>query len=1198
MDRPSNARVAHNARAEQAPRVGAQRAKIRIGTLNVDSLISRAYAGKVVMVNAVIHSLNLDILLLQDTHLTNDSAEERGVSRFKNLDFANHCPDQGSRGVMTIINRKRMSFVTKNVAADEEGRLLVSALRFQDEVIFLANVYLPPSPADRVEWLGEMTEAYAGTDVQVDIAAGDWNMVEKPGLDREGSVRSEARDRRDVVALQNFLNCLRSDGKELIDGWRQAHPSSREYTHTNRGQAAKSRIDRIYVREDMASVNGRDWTIEPAGAIHTDHRMPVLQCPLGEAGPERGPGAWRMTPAVLDYPVIVKELDDIACSVDLSGRMAPLDAWLEIKARLRNQLQVRMETHRKNSGRRRKRLLAKRSRVVTKRSCLERTRELEQYDLELDALAEWESYQYASTAMSKEHILGERPSKYFYAKTRAQARRSGGIRGLINSDGLESSDPEQMCDIAHKFYSELYNEKLSDRESRNRVLELVTEKIGNEAAKDLIAPISEREVRMAIRRAAHGKAAGVDGLMAELYKRLIARGSENNRFIKTLLGAFQDAQSRRVLPSELTQCYTAILNKYEGVAGKNPADLKNYRPLSLMNVDYKLYTAILMRRLTVAINPVIGQQQYAFLTGRQIGDNIKLIQCLIDKYSGTGGGAQILFLDSEKAYDRVSHSFLWSLMEKMGIPPQFIRTTQALYEGKTTKVNVNGFFSEAVQVKSGVGQGDPLSCPLYLIAVEGRALMLEHSAMRGVRVGDDRITDASFADDIAILNEAEASRADEPVIMDVLATYDRASGNRTNYGKSVIMMIGQGEPYGTLVERGCRVIQEGTSYVHLGIPVGVGIAGDIEAFWTEKQVEMAKISAEWLKFHMSSRGRILISKAKIISLAKYALQFLPLSDRMLSRMEKVIWALVWNGKDRGDICRRGALLTLAKGGRNCHDLGVIRSATAMAQVVRMEWHPELPWVKLAVRMMADHVIERGRTWGLVNSQYTEPWKQHSGRARVSMPQSIGYIWEGWWGVCPYRRFQTANELVRFVEPSTAEEVLNTKHWYYPDLEELPPGRATRQGAKVWSSPTWQRAGEGAYGSVTTIGDLWDPVAGTSRWLDTRNRDLERMDSAARHMVQRVLPRRWWQLIVAMTAEQAAAWERSNKERFEHCLIMTNRKKEWYPLRKTSYREICNQMVQALVKDVNFGQVLEGPRRALAAMLQREVPHSELWKEIR
>lgn len=108
--------------------------------------------------------------------------------------------------------------------------------------------------------------------------------------------------------------------------------------------------------------------------------MPVLQCPMGEAGPKRGPGVWKMTPAVLDYPVIVKELDEIACSVDLSGRMAPLDAWLEIKSRMKNQLRVRTEAHRKSTGRRRKRLMAKRSRVVMMKSSLERTRELEQCD--------------------------------------------------------------------------------------------------------------------------------------------------------------------------------------------------------------------------------------------------------------------------------------------------------------------------------------------------------------------------------------------------------------------------------------------------------------------------------------------------------------------------------------------------------------------------------------------------------------------------------------------------------------------------------------------------------------------------------------------------------------------------------------------------------------------------------------------------
>lgn len=120
------------------------------------------------------------------------------------------------------------------------------------------------------------------------------------------------------------------------------------------------------------------------------------------------------------------------------------------------------------------------------------------------------------------------------------------------------------------------------------------------------------------------------------------------------------------------------------------------------------------------------------------------------------------------------------------------------------------------------------------------------------------------------------------------------------------------------------------------------------------------------------------------------------------------------------------------------------------------------------------------------------------------------------GVCHYRRSQTENELIRFVEPSTAEEVLSTKHWHYADLEELPPDRASRQGAKVWSSTTWQRAGEGVYDSVTTIADLWDPVVGTSRWHNTRDRDLGKVDSAVMHLAGRVIPRRWWQLIAAMS----------------------------------------------------------------------------------
>lgn len=277
---------------------------------------------------------------------------------------------------------------------------------------------------------------------------------------------------------------------------------------------------------------------------------------------------------------------------------------------------------------------------------------LDNCNLELDALTEWESYQYASTALGKDHILGERPSKYFYA--RLKTSRNSSIKGLKNSEGMIESRPEKMCEVAQKFYSELFCEKPSDPTARSQILDLISKRISNDSAQKLTEPFTLKELTRAIKNSLNGRAGGVDGLTVELYKKLMDKGQKGRKFMTTLLAALNDVRTRERLPEDFIRCYTCILYKYEGVPGKDPTDLKGYRPLSLLNVDYKLYSIMIMHRLVHAINPVIGDQQYAFLRGRQITDNIKLVQCLIDGYEiGEEEGLQMLFLDQEKAYDRV-----------------------------------------------------------------------------------------------------------------------------------------------------------------------------------------------------------------------------------------------------------------------------------------------------------------------------------------------------------------------------------------------------------------------------------------------------------------------------------------------------------------------------------------------------------------
>lgn len=109
---------------------------LRIGSLNVDALSSRAHSNKVVMVSALIHTLNLDILMIQDTHVANRSPEEMELIRYNSLlDIANHCPVTGTKGVMTIINKRRTCFLNKALVADPDGRLLISVVFHKNKSI-------------------------------------------------------------------------------------------------------------------------------------------------------------------------------------------------------------------------------------------------------------------------------------------------------------------------------------------------------------------------------------------------------------------------------------------------------------------------------------------------------------------------------------------------------------------------------------------------------------------------------------------------------------------------------------------------------------------------------------------------------------------------------------------------------------------------------------------------------------------------------------------------------------------------------------------------------------------------------------------------------------------------------------------------------------------------------------------------------
>ena len=144
-------------------------------------------------------------------------------------------------------------------------------------------------------------------------------------------------------------------------------------------------------------------------------------------------------------------------------------------------------------------------------------------------------------------------------------------------------------------------------------------------------------------------------------------------------------------------------------------DARNWRPITLLNVDYKLASWVLVGRLLKVIHVVVGKDQTCGVPGRFIGENIALLRDIVAYASFSNVPAAVLSLDQEKAFNRVDWSFMLATLSKMGFGPSFVHWVRSFYTGVQSCVNVNGYLSAFFVLSRGVRQGCLLSPLLYVL---------------------------------------------------------------------------------------------------------------------------------------------------------------------------------------------------------------------------------------------------------------------------------------------------------------------------------------------------------------------------------------------------------------------------------------------------------------------------------------------------
>jgi hypothetical protein len=221
----------------------------------------------------------------------------------------------------------------------------------------------------------------------------------------------------------------------------------------------------------------------------------------------------------------------------------------------------------------------------------------------------------------------------------------------------------------------------------------------------------------------------------------------------------------------------------------DPQDPASYRPITLLNADYKLLTRVLATRFATAMQDTIGSEQTAFLPGRAIGDGVALTQLVDAALALEGRPGAAVFLDIAKAYDTVDRGFLLSVMEAMGAGAGMQQWVGLLLQDTRAGARIEGCYSTPVRWEAGVRQGCPLSPCLYLFVAQALACWLRADQGLGVEVAGTRIVSAHHADDTRVFMHTLAPQHVLRLLRH-MQVFARTSGQCMHPAKSVAVPLG------------------------------------------------------------------------------------------------------------------------------------------------------------------------------------------------------------------------------------------------------------------------------------------------------------------------------------------------------------------------------------------------------------------------
>ncbi|KAK1621216.1 hypothetical protein QYE76_026733 [Lolium multiflorum] len=314
---------------------------------------------------------------------------------------------------------------------------------------------------------------------------------------------------------------------------------------------------------------------------------------------------------------------------------------------------------------------------------------------------------------------GDRNTKFFHQKAVWRARRNK-IKRLKDNEGVWKDTPTEMERMALTYFQELFTR--DPMLNSDDLIGLTRGKVTNAMNDDLCRDFTDEEIGDALFQIGPLKAPGVDGFPARFYQR--NWGTIREQVINAVKLFFATGN----MPEGVNDMAIVLIPKND-----QPETLKDFRPISLCTVIYKIIAKCMVNRMRPILGDIVSINQSAFVPGRLITDNaLVAFECIhfIEHNTNTNKDFCAYKLDLSKAYDRVDWDFLKKVMQRMGFSHRWVDWTMACVTSVSYKVKFNGNLLDSFSPSRGLRQGDPLSPFLFLFVADGLSTLLQDAVDR------------------------------------------------------------------------------------------------------------------------------------------------------------------------------------------------------------------------------------------------------------------------------------------------------------------------------------------------------------------------------------------------------------------------------------------------------------------------------------